>query len=102
MGRHTTQLKKHYINAWQIPVPYGSKLHTPPTNYHLLAARQEPYKKAQLLIKNIWEFSGKRSGEWTISRKMTRQKEDKFHKDLSHTLLTLTVHNTMMFLIFQG
>ena len=35
-----------YINAkWQIPVSYGSKLHIPSTNYHLLAARQEPYKK---------------------------------------------------------
>ena len=35
-----------YINAWQIPVPYGSKLHILPTSYHLLAAQQEPYKKA--------------------------------------------------------
>ena len=26
-----------------MPVPYGSKLHIPPTNYHLLAAQQEPY-----------------------------------------------------------
>ena len=41
------KIKKYYINAyWQIPVPYGSKLHIPPTNYHLLAAQQEPYKKA--------------------------------------------------------
>ena len=58
-----------------MPVPYGSKLHIPPTNYQLLAAQQEPYKKAQPLTKNIWEFSGKKSGEWTISRKMTWQKE---------------------------
>ena len=36
-----------YINAQcQMPVPYGSKLHIPSTNYHLLAAQQEPYKKA--------------------------------------------------------
>ena len=28
------------------PVPYGSKLHIPPTNYNLLAAQQEPYKEA--------------------------------------------------------
>ena len=51
-----TQYKilKCYINAyWQIPVPYGSKLHIPPTNYHLLAAQQEPYKKAYPLTKNI-------------------------------------------------
>ena len=37
---------KSYINAyWQIAVPYGSKLYTPPTNYHLLAAQQEPDRK---------------------------------------------------------
>ena len=49
-----------------------------PTNYHLLAAQQEPYKKAYPLTKNIWSFLGeKESGEWTISRKMTRQKEQK-------------------------
>ena len=33
-------------------------LHIPPT-YLLLAAKQEPYKKAYLLMKNIEEFSGK-------------------------------------------
>ena len=27
-------------------VPYGGKLHIPPTNYHLQAAQQEPYEKA--------------------------------------------------------
>ena len=26
-------------------------------------------------MKNKYEFSGKKSGQWTISRKMTRQKE---------------------------
>ena len=31
---------------------YGSMLHTPPTNYHLLAAKQEPYQKDYLLTKN--------------------------------------------------
>ena len=35
-------------------------LHTPPTNVLLLAATQEPYKKAYLLTKNIEEFSGKK------------------------------------------
>ena len=29
----------------QIPVPYGSMLHIPPTSLLLLAAIQEPYKK---------------------------------------------------------
>ena len=65
-----------------LPVPYGSKLHIPPTNYHLLAAQQEPYKKAQLLTKNMWEFSGKKSQEngplaekWQDRKsKRTRQK----------------------------
>ena len=34
-------------------------LHIPPTNCLLLTAKQEPYKKAYLLTKNIEEFSGK-------------------------------------------
>ena len=36
-----------------------SMLHIPPTNCLLLTAKQEPYKKAYLLTKNIEEFSGK-------------------------------------------
>ena len=36
-----SQNSLHWLEA-QIPVPYGSKLHTPPTNCHLLAAQQEP------------------------------------------------------------
>ena len=36
-------------------------LHIPPTNLLLLAAKQEPYKKAYLLPKNIEEFSGKKA-----------------------------------------
>ena len=36
-----------YINFHSfIPMPYGSKLYIPPTNYHLLATQQEPYKEA--------------------------------------------------------
>ena len=35
-------------------------LHIPPTNCLLLTAKQEPYKKAYLLMKNIEEFSGKK------------------------------------------
>ena len=51
---------KNYINAQQqIPVSYGSMLHIPSTNFLLLTAKQEPYKKAYLLTKNIEEFSGK-------------------------------------------
>ena len=46
-GQTQHEIKNCYINApRQIPGPYGSKLHIPPTNYHLLAAQKEPYKKA--------------------------------------------------------
>ena len=47
-------------------------LHIALTNLLLLAAKQVPYKEAYLLTKNIEEFSGKSSGEWT-----SRQKKDK-------------------------
>ena len=33
----------------KIPVPYGRELHIPPTNYHLLAAQQEPYQDPSTL-----------------------------------------------------
>ena len=49
-------------------------LHIPPTNLLLLAAKQEPYKKAYLLAKNIEEFSGKSSEEWT-SRQNTKDRK---------------------------
>ena len=39
-----------------MPVPYGSILHIQPTNLLLLAAKQEPYKKAHLSTKYIEEF----------------------------------------------
>ena len=65
--------KLNYINAeQQIPVPYGSMLHIPPTNLLLLAAKQESYKKAYLLMKNIGEFSGKSSEERTSRQKKIR------------------------------
>ena len=52
-------------------------LHIPPTNLLLLGAEQEPYKNniTYLLTKNIEEFSGKSSEEWTSRQKKTRQKE---------------------------
>ena len=56
-------------------VSYGCKLHITPTNCHLLAAQQLQYKEAYLLTKNVEEVSWNNSGEWTIRRKMTRQKE---------------------------
>ena len=66
---------KYHINAkQQIPVPYGSMLHKPPTNLLLLAAKQEPYKKAYLLTKNTEELSGKSLEERTSRQKKIRQK----------------------------
>ena len=52
-------------------MPYGSTLHIPPTptNLLLLAAKQESYKKAYLLTKNIEEFSAKSSEEGTSRQK---------------------------------
>ena len=46
-------------------------LHIPPANL-LLAAKQDPYKKTYLFTKNVEEFSGKSSEEWT-----NRPKKDK-------------------------
>ena len=57
-------------------MPYGSTLHRPPTNLLLLAAKQEPYKKAYLLTKNIEEFSGK-SSEGPAGRKRPDRKGNK-------------------------
>ena len=47
-------------------------LHIPPTNSLLLAAEQEPYKKAYLLTKTIEEFVWK-----TFTRMGSRQEKDK-------------------------
>ena len=44
-------------------------LHIPPTNFLLLTAKQEPYKKAYLLTKNIQECSGK-----SLEERASRQK----------------------------
>ena len=53
-------------------MPYDSILHIPPTNLLLLAAKQEPYKKAYLFTKNIEEFSEKSSEERTSRQKKIR------------------------------
>ena len=53
---------------------YGSMLHIPPTNCLLLTAKQEPYKIAYLLTKNIEEFSGKSLEERACRQKTIRQK----------------------------
>ena len=48
-------------------------LHIPSTNSLLLTAKQEPYKKAYLLTKNIEEFSGKSSEERASRQKTIRK-----------------------------
>ena len=58
----------------QIPAPYGSTPHIPPTNSPLPAPKQEQHKKAHLLTKNIEEFPGKSSKERTSGQEKTRQK----------------------------
>ena len=47
-------------------------LHIPPTDLLLLTAKQEPYKKAYLLTKNIEQFSGK-----SLEERASRQKKNK-------------------------
>ena len=70
MDRSNKKKSKYYINAYpQIPVPYGSMLHIPPTNLLLLAAKQEPYKKAYLLTKNIGRIF------WKKFKRMDQQAE---------------------------
>ena len=50
-------------------MPYGSKLHILPTNYHLLGAQQDYAKQCIYEGGKSRIFSRKKSGEWTISRK---------------------------------
>ena len=49
----------------------------PPTNYHLSAAKQEPYQKAYLLTKNNEEFSGEKGQEnGPVGRKKRDRKKN--------------------------
>ena len=50
-------------------------LHIPPTNLLLLAAKQESYRKAYLLTKNIEEFYGKK-----FRRKDQQAEKDKIER----------------------
>ena len=43
-----------------MPAPYGSMLRMLWTNYHLLAAKQEPYQKVYPLTKEKEDFSAKK------------------------------------------
>ena len=71
-------------------MPYGSTLHVPPTNLLLLAAKQEPYKKAYLLMKNIEEFSGK-----SLERASRQRK-------ISFTFQIISIIQTVIFTLFQN
>ena len=70
MDKSNKKYLKNDINAQQqIPVPYGSMLHIPPTKLLFLAVKQKHSKRSYLLTKNIEEFSGKSSGEWASRQK---------------------------------
>ena len=81
-------------------MPHGSVLHIPPTNLLLLAAKQEQYKKAYLLTKNIEEFSGKSSGEWT-SRQREKNKTERVTGLGRRTREEIVKWNQMTALRFQ-
>ena len=62
----------------QLQMPYGIVLHTPPTNYHILAAKQyTQQQKIYLLTKNIGELlSGEKSQEsGPVSRKKRQNRK---------------------------
>jgi len=48
---------------WQIPVPYGSKLHILPSNYHSISGQQEAYKISLSLTEKCRRFSGEKNQE---------------------------------------
>ena len=80
MDRHNIFFFKCYVNAWwQIPVPYVSKLHIQPTNYHLLAAQPEPYKKSLTIndkyLRRFWR--NKSQENRPLAEKKTKQKDKK-------------------------
>ena len=54
-------------------MPYGSRLHIPPTNLLLLAAKQEPYKKKAYLLRKI----SKNFLEIGQGNRPSRQEKDK-------------------------
>ena len=58
-----------------IPVPYGNMLRVYTTDQLLLAAKQEPYKKASPVRKNVEESSGKKVSMGQLAAKKIRQKE---------------------------
>ena len=64
-----------------MPVPYRQQ--AAQTTCHLLAAQQEPHtqtkkkkKKAQLLMKEVWKFSGKKERKERIYVTRLKEQED--------------------------
>ena len=60
-------------------MPYGSKLHIPPTNYHLLAAQQEPYKKSLIThnekcLRVFWREQSQENGPLAEKSQDTKNK----------------------------
>ena len=70
-------------------MPYGSKLHIPPTNYHLLAAQQEPYKKSLTLnekyLRVLWREKSQENepiAEKRQDRKSKRTRQKKTREEI--------------------
>ena len=56
-------------------MPHCSMPRSPPTNYHLLSAKQDPYQKVYVLTKNIEEFSEEKQKVRRTGQQ--KKKEDK-------------------------
>ena len=76
-------------------------LYTPPTNLLLLAAKQEPYRKAYLFTKNGEEFSEKSSGEWASRQKKKEDKTERITGLGRKTREEIVKWNQITALIFQ-
>ena len=76
-------------------------LHIPPTNCLLLTAKQEPYKKAFLLTKNIKVFSRKSSEEWTSRQQQKKDKTERVIRLGRRTRKETVKWNQMTVLRFQ-
>ena len=73
MDRHNRKYKKSYINAYlQIPVPYGSKLHIPPTNYIQKCLTFNGSCLRVFVFFVVFFWGGGESGEWTVSKNMAK------------------------------
>ena len=77
----TSEDIKHQLIIIIIPVPYGSKLHIPPTNYHVSPSCSTRAIRKSLTHNDFlggggiifWKKSQENGELWTISRKITKQ-----------------------------